>query len=151
MFVAVIVWATYSIYVKQHSSKLPFYGGLFVIVIVGMVCLFPFTLLEWREWLTIRWSLMSVLGLLFLGLCPSVLAFIAWNKAVVDIGPSRASIFFNLIPVFTTLFAMLLLGEKVSWVQVLGGIMVLGGVYLSTRVHTKHVAHQSEIKHIHRN
>ncbi len=61
-----------------------------------------------------------------------VLAFYWWNQGVTVIGPSRASIFSNVIPLSGMLLAALLLHETVSLEQALGATLIISGVGLTT-------------------
>ena len=63
-----------------------------------------------------------------------LVAFTLWNVGVDAIGPNRASIFINLIPVSGILFSVLLLGETVGWFHAFGAALIIGGVWLATRV-----------------
>ena len=54
----------------------------------------------------------------------------AWLFGVSRIGPSRAGVFTNLIPVSSVLLSILILGEGLTFVKMIGIIMVLGGVWL---------------------
>ncbi|MBB6454956.1 drug/metabolite transporter (DMT)-like permease [Salirhabdus euzebyi] len=133
MLVAMLMWSIYSILVKEHNSKYPAYGGLTIMLSLAVVVLFPFALVEWLRGIESLFTLEKILGLLYLGIFPSIIALMFWNKGVQDIGPSRASIFLNLLPVFTIIGAVLFLGEKVIWAQLFGGFLVITGVILSTR------------------
>lgn len=74
---------------------------------------------------------MTALGYLALG--PSVMAFFLFNRGVALIGSGRAGLFFYLMPVFGTVFAAVLLGERVSLAG-LGGFVLVGvGFALSGR------------------
>lgn len=136
MLLAVLNWAIYSILVKQYGHRFTVYGSLLTMLMMAAITLFVMSaLLEWRHGgFPVDWSWTSLLGLLYIGIFPAVVALLAWNKAVSLIGPSKASIFLNLIPFFTALMAVLFLDEALYGEQVLGGILVLAGVYISTRV-----------------
>ncbi|MGO4889777.1 DMT family transporter [Anaerobacillus sp. MEB173] len=134
---AVVSWAVYSILVKQHSYKFPVYGGIAAMLLIAIIFLVPLASVEWSRDLLDLFNLKMIMGLLYLGIFPSILALMFWNRAVADIGPSRASIFLNLLPVFTIIGAVLFLGETVTIVQLLGGVIVIAGVFLSTRGKSK--------------
>lgn len=78
-------------------------------------------------------SLMSWAAMLYLGVGATALAFVWYNQAVASIGPARATLFTNLVPVFAVLFSMLLLGERLALASLMGGAMVIGGVFLANR------------------
>lgn len=132
MLLAMLTWAVYSVLVKQHTWKFPVYGGVLMLIAIGAICLIPLALFELHQFAHIQWTLPVSLGLLFLGIFPSVIAFIFWNKAVAMVGPAISSIFLNLIPVFTAVGAILFLDEAISLLQILGGIIVLLGVFITT-------------------
>ncbi|HEX5668405.1 MAG TPA: DMT family transporter [Chitinophagaceae bacterium] len=67
-------------------------------------------------------------ALLYLGLIGTVVAFVWYYDGIRKIGPTRTSIFNNLVPVFAVLFSVIILKEKVSWYTWIGGAMVIGGV-----------------------
>src|SRR4029078_4779862 len=59
---------------------------------------------------------------------PLFLTNILWFTAISRVGPSRASLFSNLQPVFGVAFALVLLGEHLTRWGVLGGAAILGAV-----------------------
>lgn len=67
-------------------------------------------------------------ALIYLGVIGTVVAFVWYYDGIRKIGPTRASIFNNLVPVFAVLFSVVILKEKVSWYTWIGGAMVIGGV-----------------------
>jgi drug/metabolite transporter (DMT)-like permease len=71
-------------------------------------------------------------GLAIIIVFPSALAYLLWNVAVSQLGPSRTGVFLNLLPVFTAIIAVSL-GDALTVWQVVGGLIVLAGVYLTTR------------------
>ncbi len=71
-------------------------------------------------------------GLLYLALCSSVLGYLFWFAATRRIGAARTASFFNLVPVFTLLVA--LIGGQVPQAgQLMGVVAVIGGVVLASR------------------
>ena len=61
------------------------------------------------------------------------MAFTLWNVGVAAIGPNRASLFINLIPLFGILFSVLLLGEAVGWFHGVAALLIISGVAMATR------------------
>ena len=70
------------------------------------------------------------LALIFIGVFPSVLSYLLWNRALRQIPPGRAGVFLNLITVFTVVIG-LLRGQPLTPAQGLGGLLVLAGVVLT--------------------
>ncbi len=67
---------------------------------------------------------------LYLALFASCLAYLAYNRTVVLIGPTRAGSVTNLMPIFGTLLATSLLHERLHGYDLLGIALVVGGVVL---------------------
>jgi drug/metabolite transporter (DMT)-like permease len=71
------------------------------------------------------------LGYAILG--PLVLTNILWFRAVSRVGPSRATLVANLQPFIAAVFALVLLSETITWVQIVGGALIGGGILLARR------------------
>ncbi|MDO7786579.1 DMT family transporter [Desulforamulus aquiferis] len=129
MLLAILVWTIYSI-LGRKIRDIPPISATAVSVSLGLLTLFPFVLFSD---LNFHLSKEATLGILYIGIFPSVGSFIFWNISIRQIGASRAGIYLNLITVFTAIFS-LLLGKPISSVQILGGVLVFVGVYLSNKV-----------------
>jgi drug/metabolite transporter (DMT)-like permease len=64
---------------------------------------------------------------------PSFLAQVFFIRGVELIGPGRAGIFVNLIPVFGATMAVVVLGEPFGWYQGVGLALVMAGIVLAQR------------------
>jgi drug/metabolite transporter (DMT)-like permease len=60
----------------------------------------------------------------------TVIAILTLFKGMKIIGPSRASIISTIEPVVTVAAASLLLGERISWLQAAGGVLVIAAVII---------------------
>jgi drug/metabolite transporter (DMT)-like permease len=136
MIGAIISWAIYSIVVKQYIHLFPPFGSILVMTGISVFVLLPFVLIEWFiTGLPVLAATPSyVMSLLFMGIFPSFIALIFFNRAVASLGASQASVFLNLLPVFTMLGAYLWLGESISGMQIIGAFIVILGVMLTTQV-----------------
>jgi drug/metabolite transporter (DMT)-like permease len=64
---------------------------------------------------------------------PLVLTNVLWFTAIDRVGPSRASLVANLQPFLGAVFALLILGERMTALQVLGGLAIATGIALARR------------------
>jgi drug/metabolite transporter (DMT)-like permease len=71
--------------------------------------------------------------LAYVTVCPSLLSQIFYIRGVELIGPARAGLFINLIPVFGAMMAVILLGEPFDWAEAIAAILVFGGIALAER------------------
>jgi len=81
-----------------------------------------------------HYPLVPSLAVIFLGLGVTFVAYGLYNYGVSQIPAAKASVFINLIPVFTLLFSWLILGERLTPVQYAAAGIVLAGVFLTTSV-----------------
>jgi len=79
---------------------------------------------NWRE---ISWE--GWAAVLYMGLFGSAVAYVLYFWLLRYLEASQLSGFTYLLPVLATVLGILTLGEKGSWMQVLGGALALGGVY----------------------
>ena len=70
------------------------------------------------------------LAVAFLIIVPTALGQQAWLHGVKGVGPSRAGIFINLIPVSALLLSVLILGETLDAIKITGIVLILTGVWL---------------------
>jgi drug/metabolite transporter (DMT)-like permease len=66
--------------------------------------------------------------ILYLGLGTSVIAFLFWNRSIKELGAGRTALFGNLIPIFSTMEAVVILGEKISYIHVVSFVLIISGL-----------------------
>ena len=133
MLGVVASWAVYSPLLKRLPPALPPMVMLTVITGFGLLILLPFYAWEAATFGGFRLDVSNVAALLFVGVVGSVVAYLCWNRAVAVIGANRAIAFIYLIPVFTVLMAVVLLGEAIRPFHVVGTAFIGTGIYLVVR------------------
>ena len=129
MLVATLAYAVYSTLLKKWQLRLPPLQMLYMQVLVAIVVLFPLYLASPKVGPTVH-----NMGLvLYACVLASMIAPLAWMKAVASLGPSRTTLFFNLLPLITALIAAVVLKEQLHAYHLIGGALTLGGVILSER------------------
>jgi drug/metabolite transporter (DMT)-like permease len=78
-------------------------------------------------------STASWLRIVYLGALPSAGCFVLYSRALRDLDASQVGTFINLVPLVGVLSGVLVLGEEVTPLAIVGGAMVLVGVWLSSR------------------
>ncbi|MEL7552328.1 DMT family transporter [Pseudomonas protegens] len=129
MLVATLAYAIYSTLLKKWQLRLPPLVLLYLQVLVAVVVLLPLFLASPKVGPTLQ----NIPLVLYACLLASMLAPLAWMQAVVRLGPSRTTLFFNLLPLITALIAAVVLHEQLAWFHLVGGLLTLGGVILSER------------------
>ncbi|MET1153739.1 EamA family transporter [Arthrobacter sp.] len=133
MVAGAISWAVYSIAVKRYLFLFPAHGAVLVMTGLSILCLLPLVIGEWMVVGVPEITGGQGSGLLYLGVFPSVIALLLYNRAVAVLGASQASVFLNFVPVFTMLGAYLLLDEAITLMQIIGALVVVIGVLFTTR------------------
>jgi drug/metabolite transporter (DMT)-like permease len=72
-------------------------------------------------------------ALLYIGALSTVVSYVFWNRAVQEIGASRAGPFMYLMLVYTPLLAIVFIGERLHLYHLVGCVLILGGIYLTSR------------------
>jgi drug/metabolite transporter (DMT)-like permease len=128
---AALSFAVYNTMIKKRPAQMDSLSFLAIIFFIGTFLLFPFYLYEYSTAGGFNLSLSNILFILYLGLGASVICFIFWNKAIAILGTGRTALFGNLIPVFSTIEAVLILGEKIDWVHLVSFAIVISGLLLA--------------------
>lgn len=129
---AAVVWALYSSNLKRYPQGLHPLAYLTAINIVGLLGILPLYLLELSSGKTFTLNLASVVTILYVAIFASVLAFIFWNRAIRTIGANKAGPFVHLMPVFSTILAVLFLDETLAWHHAQGVALIFGGILMTT-------------------
>ncbi|MBO8163629.1 MAG: DMT family transporter [Brevibacillus sp.] len=130
MLGAILVWTFYSIAGKKLGS-IPPITATAASATLAVVILLPFALVDPPNLSQI--SSLSLTGILYMAIFPSVGSYMLWNVALRHINVSQAGVSLHLIPVFTVLIGFLL-GEMVTMAQIVGGLLVFAGVSAATGI-----------------
>ncbi len=132
MMIAVVLYAGYTVGLrrKHDLSSIALFAS---VVASAFVSTFPLTVYEFVYGRTVwpdpeGWILVGLIVLL-----PSFLSQICFITSVKMIGPGRAGVFVNLVPVFASFMAVSLLGETFEFFHGLSLLLVLSGIYVFER------------------
>jgi drug/metabolite transporter (DMT)-like permease len=129
MLVATLAYAVYSTLLKKWQLRMPPLQLLYLQVLVAIIVLLPLFVLSPKAGL----SPSNIPLILYACIPTSMLAPLMWMHAISRLGPSRTTLFFNLLPIVTALIAAAVLGERLALYHLLGGALTLGGVVLAER------------------
>lgn len=125
-------WAIGNICIKRAKIR----NGFRLLIWMALIPPLPLAglsaLFESGQWLALR-SLtpLGVGTILYTGLVSSLLCFGLWAYLVQHYSPNRVAPFSLLVPIFGMLFAALLLGDTLSYLEMLGSGLVFGGLCLT--------------------
>jgi len=128
--VAVTLWALYTVLLRWRPADIPALPFLLATLLPGL--LLSLATYAGRDF-HLEMSGEIALGLSYLVLFPSTLAYLAWGAGVKALGPQAAGAFSNLVPVYGALLAVLLLGEPFRTYHLTAAALVALGIWLVSR------------------
>jgi drug/metabolite transporter (DMT)-like permease len=138
MILATIAWSFYSWMLLQPQDepalRADWAAFLGAQVAFGLLWSAGFAGVEWSLGAAaIAWSWPVAAALLFVAVCPAVLAFAMWGAGIRRAGPGIGAFFVNLTPLFTALLSSAFLGELPHAYHVLAFLLIVGGIVVSAK------------------
>lgn len=132
MLCAVVCWAAYAVFSKAKGVQIPALALTFYSFLCCTLFLIPFVI--WEK----PWSLSvppdsAVWAVIFMAVFSSVAGYLFQQIAIKKIGAARASIFVNLVPVFSIMLSVLILHEELLPVKLFTALLIIAGVYICQR------------------
>lgn len=132
MLSACTAWSFYSVLVQKYASHVPPKQQARWTIGAGAAALLALAFLQEQPMVAIAsqgWN--THLIMFYMAFCGTVLAYLFWLQGVQNLGPQRAVIAFNLVPVFT-LLVNLLFGTLPRFEQCIGMLLVFCGVLIAS-------------------
>ena len=132
LFGCVLLWAFYTLFSKRTLSDLTplaattyaAFAGTAMLVVVALV----------RGELAFPQASTGVwMSLVYMGVFGTAMAFVWYLEGVGTLGPARAAIFVNLVPVAAITLGVVLLGERLTTPIIVGACLVVAGIWLINR------------------
>ena len=133
MLVCVITWSLYSTLLKKNKFKFSQFTLIQLMVSVGILFLIPQFFYEKSIGLELNLDKNFFLILTYVAIFPAIAAYYFWQKGIELIGPNRASMFIQLMPLFSAIMAIIIFKEKFEMYHFVGAFFILSGIYLSNR------------------
>ena len=133
MLVAIISWGIYSALLKRKTFNISLLSLIQVICTFGLIILLPAFLFELTQEKIIEVNSNFFYILFFIAIFPSIGSYYCWAGAVSIIGANRAGIFLSLIPLFSTILAMIFFNEKFLFFHFIGSVLIILGLFLSNK------------------
>ncbi len=132
IFIAAVVGAAYSFWQKPY---LRLYHPVVVtawIIWGGTLSLMIFSHTLWQEFP--KADFQATFAVVYLGVFPAALAYMAWSYVLKSLSASYASIYLYAMPVISSLMGFFLLSERPTGWSLLGGLLSMVGAFYSARL-----------------
>ncbi|MCD1124606.1 DMT family transporter [Jinshanibacter sp. LJY008] len=131
-------WAFYCSFLRLKDKTIP--GNAFVAVSssIGAVILIPVIIIymmnasvafNFNGYFNIRF----ILGLMYLVIFPSWLAYVFWNRGIQEIGATRGEVYTHIIPLSGGLLAIIFQNVQLEWFHVISALFIATGIYLCSK------------------
>lgn len=136
MLIACIFYSSYAVMLgkRPQLSSMALMTVLAISACLGSLVPLSFEILAgFAQWPSGKsWLIMA-----YITLFPSLLAQVFFIRGVELIGPARAGIFVNLVPIFASILAVVILGEEFQFFHAVSLMLVMCGIYLAERIKTE--------------
>lgn len=130
--VAAAAWAVYSLVMRGMTKRYDatfltrkvFFYGILTIIPVFLITPWQFPLNKLAE--PVVW-----MNLIFLGVIAALICFVLWSIVIRELGALSSANYIYLSPVSTMIASAIFLQEPVTWISVVGSIMILTGLFLT--------------------
>ena len=133
MLVCVITWSLYSTLLKKNKFKFSQFTLIQLMVSVGIIFLIPQFFYEKSIGLDVNLNKAFFVILFYVVIFPALAAYYCWQKGVEIVGPNRATMFVQLMPLLSAILAIIIFREKLELYHFIGASFILSGIYLSNR------------------
>ncbi|MBV6631538.1 MAG: EamA family transporter [Alphaproteobacteria bacterium] len=132
ILLAMVLYAIYSTCLRLKPSIHPM-SMLVALFALGNLFILPFFIWEHLFVAQIEFTPKTIIALIYIGIFPSFLAYLFFNRGVELIGANRASLYFHLMPIMGTAFSVMLFGEPFAGYHFAGTALIVVGLILGTR------------------
>jgi drug/metabolite transporter (DMT)-like permease len=131
VLLAALNFAIYNTLVRKKPAAVSRVNFLFVVFAFGTALLFPFYLGEISYSAPVQWNMDLLFVILYLGAGASVICFLIWNIAIHKLGSGPTALFGNLIPIFSSLEAVIILHEEFTDNHIISMVIVFIGLFIA--------------------
>jgi len=134
MLGAASCWASYSIFVKKATGRIEPLKLTSYTFLCCVILLTPFALKEILLDNALNVSKGAYGAVIYMAIFPTVIGYTIQQMSIKAIGPAKTALFINLVPVFSTVLAMIFLKEVVNPNNYVSGLMIIAAVIGNSRL-----------------
>lgn len=131
IFGCVLSWVSFSLIGKLVLKKITPLVSICYSSLVGAVALAIPASLEGLWSFLPKYSIVTWVGLFYLGFFGTVLGFVWYYEGIQKIGPTKAGLFINVVPLSAVVMAYFLLNEPMTLSLLVGTVLVSAGIFLT--------------------
>ena len=125
-------WALFTVLLKKRPKMHPT-SFITITVFLGALILLPFYIWETLSIKPTPFVLETVLGVFYLAIFASIVAYLFYNRAVEIAGANKAGQVSYILPILGSILAIFLLDETFQMYHAIGFMLILLGVYFGSK------------------
>ena len=134
LFLAVASALVYAVVLRKLSLRYNSISIVFYQNLIGLIYFIPtFFIADFHRLGELPILPDAVFSVVMLAIFASVIAFIMFSNAVRVIGVARSNAFCNIMPIFTVIFAWIVLGQSITPFKLVGVFVVIVGLFVSQK------------------
>lgn len=118
---------------KKMLKKYEIEKLLAYVFLITALILSPALIFEKKFYIISQISYKSILSLLYMAIFSSLIAFLLQQKGIKKLGPIKAAVYTNLIPIYSILLSSLILKERVTVIQIISMCFVLLAITINLK------------------
>lgn len=130
---AYVAWGLYAVLLRKLPRGLDYRVTVAAVLGFGVLFLLPIYLFEAAYVRPTLPTPTTLITIAWLGTFSSALTMIMWNYGILQLGPARAGQYLHLIPAFTIVLAIAVLGEVMGGHHIAGIVLIVAGLLLASR------------------
>jgi drug/metabolite transporter (DMT)-like permease len=130
---SMLLWALYTILLRWRPQGLHMLSFLFALSVIGVAAILPLFAIELAAGRHTEFTPASVAAIVYVGVLPSFVGYVLWNRGVAMVGANVTGLFVHLMPVFGALLAWLFLGERLLAFHLVGFALILAGIGFTSK------------------
>jgi drug/metabolite transporter (DMT)-like permease len=131
LIISATIWAGWGAMLHYKPKEITSKVFLTVQIIVGVIILFPFYIWEFLNVKATPFDFNSLIVYVYLGVGSSCIAWLLWQFAVKNVGAVKTSLVYYTLPIFTSLLAVITLGEPIKIYHLVGFALIFFGIVIS--------------------
>ncbi|MFI9819141.1 DMT family transporter [Streptomyces sp. NPDC052013] len=129
--VGAAVWSLYTLLNRKLVVGMDPVQAVMYATVAGSVALAVMAAPEFGD---VAWSGLSGgfwVNAVYLAIGPTAVAYLLYVRGIRDVGASTASVMMFAVPLFSTLFSFMFLGESFTWTQGATALLMIGGAFIA--------------------
>ncbi|MDC0611670.1 DMT family transporter [Vibrio sp.] len=131
MLLAAMSFAIYSLLLKFKPKELSVWSMQLSTFALGLLILTPAYLWTSHGQPNTTWEPTTLLSVIYIGVCASLVAFTLWNQAIINIGPVPSGMLYYSLPLFSGGLAFVFLDEPIGLIHLESALLIIAGIILA--------------------